>query len=222
MKILPEDQYKYLKLSLPNGSKPEGHTVLLHACCAPCSSAIVECMLRNGMKPTVFFSNSNIFPLQEYEIRRKEIIRFLSSLNVPYVEDEYNHEEWRNHVKGLENEPERGSRCSICFQYRLHRAARYAQEKGFQLLTTTLASSRWKNIRQIDMAGHLAVNNCPDVEWWEQNWRKGGLQMRRNELLRTNNFYNQSYCGCEFSLATSAALQKKGKEESKKEESKKE
>ena len=83
MKILPEEQYKYVKLLLPDGSKAEGHEVLLHACCAPCSSAIVECMLRNGMKPTVFFSNSNIYPFQEYETRKQEIIRFLAQQGVP-------------------------------------------------------------------------------------------------------------------------------------------
>ena len=74
MKILPEEQYKYVKLLLPDGSKAEGHEVLLHACCAPCSSAIVECMLRNGMKPTVFFSNSNIYPLEEYETRKQSSV----------------------------------------------------------------------------------------------------------------------------------------------------
>ena len=209
MKISPKEQYKFVKLTLPNGCKAEGHTVLLHACCAPCSSAIVECMLRNGMKPTVFFSNSNIYPLQEYETRKQEIIRFLAEQDVPYVEDEYDHEEWRRFIKGLENEPERGSRCSKCFQFRLHRAAHYAQEHGFTLLTTTLASSRWKNIQQIDAAGQWAVSDCPNVEWWEQNWRKGGLQMRRGELLRLYDFYNQLYCGCEFSLASSPAMQRK-------------
>lgn len=213
MKILPEEQYKYLKLSLPDGSDAEGHEVLLHACCAPCSSAIVECMLRNGMKPTVFFSNSNIYPIEEYDTRKHELIRFLEAQGVPYVEDVYDHEDWRQTIKGLENEPERGSRCSVCFQYRLLRAAQYAQEHGFPLLTTTLASSRWKNIHQIDMAGHIAVSNCPDVTWWEQNWRKGGLQMRRNELLHIHDFYNQLYCGCEFSLASSTAMQKKKEQE---------
>lgn len=215
MKISPEEQYKFVKLSLPNGDKAEGHSVLLHACCAPCSSAIVECMLRNGMKPTVFFSNSNIYPQKEYEIRKQEIIRFLKEKGVPYVEDEYDHEDWREYIKGLEQEPERGSRCSKCFQFRLQRAACYAQEYGFHLLTTTLASSRWKNIQQIDEAGKKAVNNYPDVEWWEQNWRKGGLQMRRGELLRLYQFYNQLYCGCEFSLASSPAIQRAKEEEEK-------
>ena len=157
MKIPVEEQYKFVKLTLPDGSKAEGMSVLLHACCAPCSSAIVECMLRNGMKPTVYFSNSNIYPQQEFDIRKHELMRFLEAQQVPYVEDEYDHEEWLATIRGLEKEPERGSRCSVCFQYRLTHAARYAQEHGFHLLTTTLASSRWKNIKQIDAAGHIAV-----------------------------------------------------------------
>lgn len=205
MKILPEEQYKYVKVGLPDDSTPNQHSVLLHACCAPCSAAIVECLLRNGIKPTVFFSNSNIFPLQEYEIRKQELIRFLSEQGVPYVEDKYDHAQWLDAIRGLEQEPERGNRCSACFHFRLKRAALFAQTHGYRWLTTTLASSRWKNIAQIDQAGHAAVADFPDVEWWEQNWRKGGLQMRRGELLRLNGFYNQQYCGCEFSFRTGTA-----------------
>ena len=83
------------------------------------------------MEPTEFFSNSNIYPLQEYEIRKHELIRFLKEQGVPFVEDEYDHEQWLTAIKGLEGEPERGSRCSACFQFRLRRAACYAQEHGF-------------------------------------------------------------------------------------------
>ena len=165
-------------------------------------------MLHNGIMPTVYFSNSNIYPKQEFDIRKQELIRFLNQQDVPYVEDEYDHAEWLQTIAGLEQEPERGARCSVCFQYRLHHAAQYAQKHGFRWLTTTLASSRWKNIRQIDMAGLVAVSDCKDVEWWSQNWRKGGLQLRRSELLRLNEFYNQLYCGCEFSLAASEAMRK--------------
>ena len=92
MKIPVEEQYKFVKLTLPDGSKAEGMSVLLHACCAPCSSAIVECMLRNGMKPTVYFSNSNIYPQQEFDIRKHELMRFLEAQQVPYVDEEYDHE----------------------------------------------------------------------------------------------------------------------------------
>lgn len=207
MKIPAEEQYKYVKLSLPDGSKVADSKVLLHACCAPCSSAIVECMLRNGMQPTVFFSNSNIFPQQEYETRKQELIRFLQAQDVPYVEDEYDHEAWLQNIKGLEQEPERGSRCSACFLFRLHRAAQYAQANGFRWLTTTLASSRWKNIGQINVAGTIATEGYPDVAFWQQNWRRGGLQLRRGELLRQNDFYNQLYCGCEFSFRKETAAE---------------
>ena len=140
MKIQPEEQYKFLKISLPDGVSANEHSVLLHACCAPCSAAIVECMLRNGIRPTVYFSNSNIYPQQEFDIRKHELIRFLQQQDVPYVEDEYDHADWKKAIAGLENEPERGSRCSVCFQYRLHHAACYAQANGFKWLTTTLAS----------------------------------------------------------------------------------
>lgn len=199
MKIQPEDQYKFIKLALLDGKAPSQRSVLLHACCAPCSAAIVECMLRNDIRPTVYFSNSNIFQQQEFEIRKHELMRYLEQQGVPYVEDPYDHGQWLQTIHGLEGEPERGSRCSVCFQYRLSHAAAYAQDHGFRWLTTTLASSRWKNIQQIDMAGKTAVAPYPNVEWWSQNWRKGGLQLRRSQLLKINNFYNQLYCGCEFS-----------------------
>ena len=206
--IDPLEQYKYVQLELPDGGPVAGREVLLHACCAPCSAAIVECMLRCGMRPTVFFSNANIFPYDEYLVRRHELMRFLKAQDVPYVDDDYDHASWRAAVKGLEREPERGRRCSACFAFRLRRAARYAAAHGFTLLTTTLASSRWKNIDQINEAGLQATTDTPGVTFWTQNWRRGGLQVRRGVLLKENQFYNQLYCGCEFSRQ---ALQEKEK-----------
>lgn len=202
LKTNKKAEAKNLRIFLPDGTDIKGAKVLLHACCAPCSSAIIECMLKYGMIPTVYFCNPNIAPLQEYEIRKQELIRFLKSQNVPFVEAEYNHETWLNAVKGLENEPERGNRCSLCFELRLMSAAKYASENGFKWLTTTLASSRWKNIEQINAAGNRATQDFPFVIFWEQNWRRGGLQERRNELLHLYEFYNQTYCGCEYSNYT--------------------
>ena len=101
--------------------------------------------------------------------------------------------------QGLENEPERGSRCLKCFTLRLTETARYASEHGFSVFTTTLASSRWKSLDQINEAGKRAAALYPGTIFWEQNWRKGGLQDRRNQLLKEYDFYNQLYCGCEFS-----------------------
>lgn len=173
--------------------------MLLHSCCAPCSGAIVECMVENGIKPVVFFSNSNIFPREEYELRKAELLRYCTQFGLTVVDDDYDHADWLNNVRGLEREPERGARCLQCFRYRLLRAARYASENGLEVLTTSLASSRWKDLDQVNEAGNWACSEVGGVIWWPQNWRKGGLQPRRCEIIREQNFYNQNFCGCEFS-----------------------
>ena len=249
-----------LNLSVPGGY----NNILLHSCCAPCSGAVIECLLQNGLRPTVFFSNSNIVPREEYELRLSELRRYCNSLNVPLIEDEYDHDAWVDFVlkrheadaaeqKRLAEMPERGPRCLNCFKFRLMRAARYAAANGFPVLTTTLASSRWKSLDQVDEAGRWATAGGSEsvppedsrrgaggsesvppenarqsiatagvfegiapqslggaggsesvppedyVLWWNQNWRRGGLQPRRSEIICEQNFYNQTYCGCEFS-----------------------
>ena len=189
---------------------PEGcDKVLLHACCAPCSSAIVEWLMAHGVRPTIFYYNPNIYPLEEYEIRKNESKRHAESLGIQWIDGDYHHEEWCQYIKGLENEPERGSRCQQCFTLRLTATARKAVELGIPYFATTLASSRWKSLEQIERAGlaaEKAVNEKYTEEptllckFWAQNWRKGGLQERRNQLLKDYGFYNQLYCGCEFSM----------------------
>lgn len=187
--------------------------ILLHSCCAPCSGAVLECMVRNGLRPTVFFSNSNIVPFDEYELRRAELRRYCGQLGIEAVDDEYDHAAWLEEIRGLENEPERGARCCKCFRFRLLRAARYAYENGFSVLTTTLASSRWKDLDQVNSAGVWACRTVAGQTrselpvFWEMNWRKGGLQPRRGEIIREQHFYNQTFCGCEFSFRDS--LEKK-------------
>ena len=181
--------------------KPEGLTeVLLHACCAPCSSAIVEWMLANGVRPTIFYFNPNIWPREEYEIRKNESKRHAESLGLRWIDGDYDHEGWLQGVCGLEGEPERGRRCEQCFTLRLTAAAREAKALGLTYFTTTLASSRWKSLEQIERAGHQAEQGVEGTVFWAQNWRKGGLYERRNQLLKEFAFYNQQYCGCEFSL----------------------
>ena len=193
---------------------PEGlNKVLLHACCAPCSSAIVEWLVAHQIEPVIYYYNPNIFPREEYEIRKVESQRHAESLDIHWIDDDYNHDAWRQAMCGLEQEPERGKRCECCFYHRLLATARKAQECGIGWFATTLASSRWKNLEQINRAGLAAaeaVNTSPQspsqkgktnqVSFWAQNWRKDGLQERRNELLKEYNFYNQQYCGCEFSI----------------------
>lgn len=181
--------------------KPEDcNQVLLHACCAPCSSAIVEWMLANGVRPTIFYYNPNIFPREEYEIRKNESQRHAETLGLRWIDGDYDHESWLGDVCGLEGEPERGRRCELCFTLRLTRAAKEAKALGLKYFTTTLASSRWKSLEQIERAGHLAEQAVDGTVFWAQNWRKGGLYERRNQLLREFAFYNQQYCGCEFSM----------------------
>ena len=192
-------------------------TVLLHTCCAPCSSAIIEAMLQNGITPIIYYCNPNIYPREEYEIRKNECTRYAQALGLEIVDADYDHENWLAEMKGLESEPERGGRCLKCFKLRLLRTAQYARERGIKVITTTLASSRWKSLDQINEAGQwacttplgavdfsrLGVETVPpddQVIWWNQNWRKGGLQERRNQILKEYDFYNQRYCGCEFSM----------------------
>ena len=194
---------------------PESCTkVLLHACCAPCSSAIVEWLLAHDITPVIFYFNPNIYPLEEYEIRKAESKRHAESLGITWIDADrfrtgasqpcgYGHEEWRQAVCGLEHEPERGKRCEACFYHRLVVTARKAQELGIPFFATTLASSRWKNLDQINRAGEMAAQTVGNaVHFWPQNWRKDGLQERRNQLLKEYDFYNQTYCGCEFSMRT--------------------
>ena len=184
-----------VKIEVPGGAD----RILLHACCAPCSGAIVECLMERGYRPVIFYSNSNIYPREEYEHRLNECVRYAQQWGVEIVEDEYDHAHWGGCAAGLEKEPERGGRCLQCFRFRLLRAAQYAAANGFPVLTTTLASSRWKSLEQVNEAGYWACSQVEGVTWWPQNWRKGGLQERRNQILKEQNFYNQLYCGCEYS-----------------------
>lgn len=181
--------------------EPMSSRILLHCCCAPCSSAILEWMMAHDVKPILFYCNPNIYPLEEYMIRKNEITRYAEKLGIEIIDDDYDHEAWLCHVKGLEQEPERGGRCLQCFKLRLLRTAQKAVELGLPEFTTTLASSRWKSLDQINAAGQWASEQVGGaVKFNEKNWRKGGLQQRRNELLKENGFYNQLYCGCEFSF----------------------
>lgn len=178
--------------------------ILLHSCCAPCSAAILEWLGENGYDVTIFFYNPNIYPEEEYLKRKSEIVGYANSLGVPIVDmDEQGwseqHSGWLSVAEPLAAEPERGNRCLECFRYRLAATARYGAENGFDMFTTTLASSRWKSLEQINLAGRYAQELVDSkIEFWEKNWRKGGLYERRNLLAKQ--FYNQQYCGCEFSV----------------------
>ncbi|OKP01203.1 epoxyqueuosine reductase QueH [Xenorhabdus eapokensis] len=188
----------YERKSLP---LPSGHTkVLLHSCCAPCSGEVMEAMLASGIDFTIFFYNPNIHPLKEYELRKDENIRFAQEMGIPFIDADYDRDNWFERAKGMENEPERGIRCTMCFDMRFERTALYAYEHGFPVITSSLGISRWKNMQQINECGVRAASRYPGLMYWEYNWRKGGGSARMIEISKREEFYQQEYCGCIYSL----------------------
>ena len=157
-------------------------------------------MLQNGYTPTIYYCNPNIYPYEEYMVRKEECSRYALSLGLDIIDADYDHTAWQCCIAGKENEPERGARCLECFKMRLLSAARYASQHGFNTFTSTLDSSRWKRHDQIVEAGQWAAAQFPGLTFWDRNWRQGGLQERRSEIIREQDFYNQRYCGCEFSM----------------------
>lgn len=190
------DNYQRSILVTPNGEDK----ILLHSCCAPCAGEIMEALVASNIKPTIFFYNPNIHPRKEYEIRKDENIRFARKLGLTFVDADYDMENWFDRVKGLEHEPERGARCTVCFDMRFERTALYAVENNFNLISSTLGISRWKNMEQINSCGVRAANRYPKMEYWTFNWRKKGGSQRMIELSKREKFYQQEYCGCVYSL----------------------
>jgi epoxyqueuosine reductase len=185
----------------PALSPPNAHRkVLLHSCCAPCSGEVMEAMQASGIDFTIFFYNPNIHPQREYELRKSENIRFAERCGIAFVDADYDTDNWFARAKGMENEPERGIRCTMCFDMRFERTALYAHEHGFPVITSSLGISRWKNMQQINDCGTRAASRYPGISYWDYNWRKGGGASRMIEISKRENFYQQEYCGCVFSL----------------------
>ncbi len=185
-----------ISLTVPNHEKK----VLLHSCCAPCSGEIMQSLQSIGVKYTVFFYNPNIHPKNEYEIRKQENIRFAEKHKIPFIDADYDPDNWFTRTKGLEYEPERGQRCTACFDMRLERSALYAHEHGFKIFTSSLGISRWKNMQQVNECGERAANRYTDLTYWTHNWRKQGGSQRMLEIAKQEQFYSQEYCGCIYSL----------------------
>lgn len=152
-------------------------------------------MAREGYDFAVAFYNPNIVPAAEYEKRREENRRLCEGRKIPFIELEYDNERWRNLIKGLENEPERGRRCDVCFYMRLKRVMEYARENGFDAVASVLGVSRYKDLAQVNRAAQKASAEC-GVPYVEIEGRKGGMQDRRQLLIRELGLYAQDYCGC--------------------------
>ena len=193
---MAKNKLESIVMETPTGSDH----VLLHSCCAPCSGEVMERMADAGIKFTIFFYNPNIHPAKEYELRKEENIRFANKLGVPFIDADYDAKNWFERVKGLEFEPERGERCTACFDMRFERTALYAHEHGFDTITSCLGISRWKNMEQINDCGQRAVARYPGMHYWTFNWRKQGGAARMVEIAKRERFYQQEYCGCVYSL----------------------
>ena len=183
-------------LPLPAGQ----NKVLLHSCCAPCSGEVMEAMSASKIEYTIYFYNPNIHPKEEYELRKQENIRFAEKEGVPFVDADYDTDNWFARAKGLEWEPERGARCTMCFDLRFDRTALYAHEHGFAVITSCLGLSRWKDMNQINASGERAAAKYPGITYWTHNWRKLGGANRMVEIAKREQFYQQEYCGCVYSL----------------------
>ncbi|MDC1377224.1 epoxyqueuosine reductase QueH [Gammaproteobacteria bacterium] len=190
------DNFARPVLSMPK----ENSNLLLHSCCAPCAGEIMEALAASNIKTTVYFYNPNIHPIEEYEIRKNENKRFCDKLGFECIDGDYDKDNWFERIKGLEDEPERGKRCTQCFDMRFERSALFAQENGFGVYATTLGISRWKDMEQINSSGLRAAKRYEDVSYWDFNWRKQGGSSRMVEISKREEFYQQEYCGCVYSL----------------------
>ena len=151
---LKHDNYVRPELELP----VKDSKLLLHSCCAPCAGEIMEAVAASKIETTVYFYNPNIHPKEEYEIRKNENKRFCDKLGFDFIDADYDKDNWFERVKGLENEPERGKRCTECFDMRFERSALFAKENGYGVYATTLGISRWKDMDQINDSGRRAAS----------------------------------------------------------------
>lgn len=174
--------------------------VLLHSCCAPCSGPVIRKMHEAGLDLTIYFYNPNIHPLKEYVMRKNENIRYAEELGIPFVDADYDVQNWFQNAKGMENEPERGIRCTMCFDMRFYKSAEYAYNNGFKVFTSSLGISRWKDMNQINMSGIKAASMFEGISYWTYNWRKDGGSAEMYTLAKEKQFYKQEYCGCIYSL----------------------
>ena len=167
--------------------------LLLHCCCAPCSSAVIE-RLKEYFDITYLYFNPNIFPKEEYDRRRDQFIK----LGVEVIDLGYDHNEFLQQVKGLENEREGGLRCNVCIANRMDKAFEYAKTRDFDYVTTTLTISPHKNAEFINLTGENQEKKY-NIKYLYADFKKENGFLRSTQLAKQLDIYRQNYCGCEFS-----------------------
>lgn len=172
--------------------------ILLHACCATCAGYVLE-KLMPEYNPIIYYFNPNIYPPEEYYLRRDELKRYAAKKKIEFIEETYNPDSWLHFIKGLEHEPEKGRRCEQCFYYRLQQTASFAQKNGFRYFTTTLTISPHKNSKTILDIGHqTAIQN--GLTFLDEDFKKKDGFKKTMAIAKEENFYRQNYCGCIFSI----------------------
>ncbi len=179
--------------------KTDREPLLLHSCCAVCSSSVIELLARH-FQVTVFYCNPNIMPEKEYLHRKSEQIRLLETVYpaVPFVDADYDNSAFLAAVRGLEALPEGGERCAVCFRLRLERTADYAARHGFRWFATTLSVSPRKNAAVLNEIGQSLALQYP-VRWLPADFKKKNGYGRSVALAEEYDLYRQNYCGCVFS-----------------------
>lgn len=176
--------------------------VLLHSCCGPCSSAVLE-YLTQYFDVTLLWYNPNLFPQEEFDRRlstQRELIEKMGLTGrVGILAEPWRSEEYYALIKGLEDEPEGGRRCTACFRLRLEETAKLARERGFDFFCTTLTLSRYKDAVRINALGEEIAAQTRTA-WLPSDFKKQGREVRSAQLARQYGLYQQRYCGCEYSL----------------------
>ncbi len=176
--------------------------VLLHSCCGPCSSSVLE-LLTKTFDVTLLWYNPNLYPQEEFDRRLATQIELIEKMNlteeVSVLAESRKHEDYLRRAAGLEDEPEGGARCTECFRLRLMECARLARQYGFDYFCTTLTVSRYKDAERINTLGE-EIGKAFGVAWLPSDFKKRGGELRSQQLSEQYGLYRQNYCGCEFSL----------------------
>jgi len=178
--------------------------LLLHTCCAPCSSRCIE-YLSNYFDITVLYYNPNIYPYEEYEKRKKEQIKLINTLQTKnklnFLDCDYDNELYNEKIKGLEQCKEGGNRCSICFNLRLEKTAILAKKNNYDYFCSTLTVSPHKNSKLINEIGET-ISNKYNIKWLYSDFKKNEGYKQSIELSKKYQLYRQDYCGCIYSIRT--------------------
>lgn len=196
---MPESYYKLCLKELDNIK--DRKKLLLHSCCAPCSSAVIT-FLTNYFDITILYYNPNISPIEEYNKRKEEQIRLINSIDkigtIDIIDCDYDNNIYEEKIKGYEECPERGARCTICFNLRLEKTAKIAKENNYDYFCTTLTVSPYKNALLINQIGE-ELSKKYNIKWLYSDFKKADGYKKSIELSKKYNLYRQDYCGCIYS-----------------------